>query len=206
MRNRYAQSASLGSLLCLSLALSGCVILPFAVPPLQVQGGGGGRLVRPKPEASAVGAGMLRVGVHPMQLYVQKKPRWWDVGTGYVHDYSDTYYLHGGYMDGAIFVVNDKNARLGIHAQPRILVDGKDNVGGGLAIQLTGEFFAFADGDFHDSGPKGAIFGGAYGEGSGGFFVETSGAVVNGISTTAFGIGLQLRIPAAAGILWFLLK
>lgn len=192
--------------IALGIALQGCVFLPFAVPPVQLQGGGGGRLIRPAPVAPAVGVGMLRVGLHPMQLYVQKKPRWWDVGTGYVLDYNENYMLHGGYLDGAIFFVRDKNGRLGIHAQPRIMVDDDGHGGGGLALQFTGEIHGFTKGDFQSSGSDGFIYGSAYGEGGIGFFMEASGAVVNSISTTSFGLGLQVRIPAAGGIMWAVLK
>lgn len=194
-------------LLLLAVFPPACMVLPFGIPPIQVQGGGEGRLIRPLPDPSvSAGAGMLRVGLHPLQLYRKAKVRFWDAGAGYSLDYSKAYYIHGAYLDGGIFFARTDYSRLGIHAVPKLLFDNQRGTGGGIAVQFTGEYFTFADGDFADAGPKGAIFGSAYGEASIGFYAEASGSVVGNISCTAFGLGIQARIPAAGGIMWFMLK
>jgi hypothetical protein len=105
--------------------------------------------------------------------------------------------LHGGYLEGGYAFLRgskpeDGFGRLMLRGQGRVLVNGDGQMGGGAAIQVTGEWGGFLS--TGNAAARGAFA--AYGEGTIGVYSETSASVIdNGVIWTT-GLGLFLRIPA----------
>lgn len=189
--------------LCIGLFLTqaGCVV-PFALPPTQLQLGGSGRSMPERGDA----AFNLRAGVHPMQVGRGWMKRRHDLGAGYLLDAGSRNTLHGAYLEAAVIPTSgwiSKNTlgRVLIRGQGRVMVESdRFVVGRGAALQLTGELTKFVNGPFEGKDNKGSTFGWGYGEGGAGLYLEGAYTKLGDIDVWTFGGGLTFRLPAAFGV------
>jgi hypothetical protein len=194
-----------------SLGATGCIVLPFATPPVKGSIGGRGYIPRLKDGDRGMLSG--QVSVNPLQLTPKYLERRFDFGVGYVGNTGDNYYFHGGYVELTGFPWAEKLptgvvARASISAEPTIFVDKYSRIGAGSGAKLGLEFAGFTKGPFEDSGQKGFFGGWAYGEGGLGFYLEGFGARVfddsapgGGRTYFSIGGGLSVRLPASVGLL-----
>ncbi len=183
-----------------ALATTGCVGVPFGLPPTQVTVATGVESSEGKAEVPL----QVRAAVHPMQFAPDWTAREFDLGVGYMFDATRSYKLHGGYAEGGAVLWKHVRPsgfqRLSARAQVRVLKDpALPLVGRGAAALLVLETGTFADGPFGGVDGKGGVFGYAFGESSIGVGAELSYADVDRRNTWALTLGLVVRMPTVAG-------
>src|SRR5690242_11348992 len=116
----------LAATLVSSLGAAGCIVLPFATPPVKGSIGGRGYI----PRLADGDRGMLngQIGVNPLQLTPDLLQRRFDIGVGYVGNTGDHYYFNGGYLELTGFPLVEKLAtgaivRGSMSAEPTVFVD-----------------------------------------------------------------------------------
>jgi hypothetical protein len=104
---------------------SGCIVIPYVVPPLKVQGQGGmavGELYGSEDFqvdefSSVIGAPNVRIGAFPLGFSESMMERNFDVGVGYLHErlllsektgLNDRQF-HGGYLEGNYWFYTDSD-------------------------------------------------------------------------------------------------
>jgi len=150
----------------------------------------------------------LRAAVHPLQVVHSLLHREGDFGVGYLLDAGTggpKRVIQGGYGEGSwIFfdgrVSDNVFGRLAVRGQGRVLVDGNGTVGGGGALQLTGELADWFK-PACDAGGGGAFCIGT--EGALGFYVEAAYGNLYSSSIWSGGAGLTIRTPFLAAIAAF---
>lgn len=104
---------------------SGCIVVPYVVPPLKVQGQGGmavGELYGSEDFqgdefSSVIGSSSVRVGAFPLGFSSSMLERNFDIGVGYLYErllLSETTGLtdrqfHGGYLEGNYWFYTDSD-------------------------------------------------------------------------------------------------
>lgn len=197
--------------LSLPLTISGCA-LPFASPPVQLQGGMSLRRMEgsARPPSEITYPGQLKVGVHPLQLLRGWARRPVDAGVGYVGDFDGTQSIHGAYADVAPTLLTSRRGRikrLSLHGQARLLhAVGYPGVGYGGALQVSGEIGGFVPGtiDWRPTYTSGAT-GYGWGESTIGLYAEMAYAQIDTLRVFTMTGGLQWRLPATIGALFTLL-
>lgn len=193
----------------LALASAGCV--PFLVPPARVESGIGTRVHAPKTPEGVEGSratGLVRAGVHPLQLSGPGAPPWADLAFGYrsewVLDGSERP-LHGPYAELGLYPLRprlSRNTRLrfgGYTSADAVLTSAREpGLGGtlGTLVELTG----FSSGAFGHSDGEGAVGGVSHGRWAVGLFVSTSFRNAERRFSQTLTTGLSLRIPFVVGI------
>jgi hypothetical protein len=202
----------LAATLVSSLGAAGCIVLPFATPP--VKGSIGGRAYIPRLADGDRGLLNGQVGINPLQLSRNHLKRRFDIGVGYVGNTGDNYYFNGGYVELTAFPWVGKLgkgaiARASMSAEPTVFLDKQGRTGAGGGGKLGLEFAAFAEGPFDSFSHKSGLVGGGYGEGGIGVYLEGFGARVfddsavgGGMTYFSIGGGLSFRLPASIGVLW----
>jgi hypothetical protein len=189
--------------LCAGLVLtlaSGCVGVPFGLPPTQLTVASGVEVANGRAEPPL----QIRAAVHPMQFAPDWTARDVDFGVGYMLDATRSYTLHGGYAEGGAVLWKHMGRtsfqRLSARAQVRVLKDpDQPLVGRGAAALLVLETGKFVDGPFTDFDSKGGVLGYSFGESSIGFASELSYASVDRLQTWALTLGLVVRVPTVVG-------
>jgi len=188
-------------LLALSATLPACIAFPFVTPPLAISAGGGVRYGTPDVEQTGPGMGHVDVGVKPLQLMSQWQKRRADVGFGYTLEGGAGPFRHGGFVEGTVYPVMDRVARIGVSAQPRLWYEpGTDKMGFGMAGRVTAEARWFVSRTFSGSSSSGGAVGYAHGEGGLGLYIEGAYAKIGERPNATLGIGLTGRIPASVGL------
>lgn len=156
----------------------------------------------------------LRAGFPILQLIQDRHEREFDPTVGWgAYPTSSGAFLNGpfvevGWLRPMDFDVEGTGWRWGVNAKGHyLLAQGLDS-GFAATLQATIEWTAFASSPFmgcsdsedSSNGDFACVFGFAHGEGSIGFFVETSYAKLGGIDVGWFGGGLLFRLPASVGI------
>lgn len=116
---------SLILMLMVATLCSGCIVIPYVVPPLKVQGQGGmavGQLYgsddfQAEDFSSTVGTSNVRVGAFPLGFSESMMERNYDIGVGYLHErllLSESTGLtdrqfHGGYLEGNYWFFTDSD-------------------------------------------------------------------------------------------------
>ena len=200
----------------LALVGSGCIAFPLAIPPAQVQIGGGGRYLKSDTVNGYDAQAQLRAAVHPLGLFPSLLERRGDVAAGYLLDLGQRAVVQGAFLDGGYVILSlpsdeDDLLRLSVRAQARLLhSDLQKAWGPGAAAQLELEFVHFTDGNFETSSGDGGAMGYAYGESGFGLYVEGAYLKTGPMQGWAISGGLTVRMPAAAGMgyvwAWALLK
>ena len=172
------------------LLCSGCIVIPYVVPPLKVQGQGGmavGELYgsddfQSDEFSSVIGSPTVRVGAFPMGFSDTLIDRNYDIGVGYVHErllLSETTgladrRLHGGYLEGNYWFYTDSDdstaLRIGLVVNADYLqevdpLNGRGGHGFGVFTGLGLEWVGTAEGlflaaDDGNSGGEPVIMGG----------------------------------------------
>ena len=108
-----------------AMLCTGCIVIPYAVPPLKVQGQGGmamGELYNADDIPNdaftpVIGSPSVRVGMFPLGFSEALLDRNYDVGVGYLHErllltestgLSDREF-HGGYLEGNYWFYSDSD-------------------------------------------------------------------------------------------------
>lgn len=208
---------------------SGCVVIPYVVPPVRVQGQGGLALggVYPTPGANVAqyrnvtGTSNIRVGAFPLGLFENLIDRPFDLGAGFLHERlllsshsgQRDRELNGAFIEGHYWLHSSVNRlsafRYGVVVDVDYLrEDSRHGIqeGVGVFTGLSCEWVSNGTGIF-----MGAQGGGGNSEGGivGGFASgETGIGLVVGGAYRHIGAepywtvtaGLSLRLPAAAGL------
>ena len=221
-------------LVMVALLCSGCIVIPYVLPPLKVQGQGGmavGDLydedrIDPDDFAPVIGAPNVRVGAFPLGFSESLVDRNYDIGVGYLHErllLSESTGLadrrfHGGYLEGNYWFYTDANdtgaVRAGLVVNADYLQElnsrgGTLGHGFGVFTGLGVEWVATAEGlfvaadDGHSGGGDPMILTGVgKGEAGIGIVAGTSYRQVGSEPYWTFTVGLSLRLPAAAGLIF----
>lgn len=190
----------------LALASTGCIALPFAVPPTQLEVGTG---IRDSGKGQDVPL-ELRGGIAPLGLDPDNMQRTFDIAAGGIYETGAKRTIEGGYFEiggrlaaGRISEETLSVARLTARMQARVLkAEGDRELGRGAALRLVGEVVGFADGPFGTFDKDGGAVGYGYGEGGIGFYAEGAYADVAGSSIWQASAGLVVRLPLAAGVVF----
>ncbi len=194
--------------LLVALLTGGCAV-PFASPPVQVQGGVSVRRIeRPgRPDAGTDVPGQLKVGVHPLGLLRSWTRRRVDVGAGYVGDLGGTQTVHGAYAEVAPTLLTATRGpirRWLLRGQGRVLhASGQSGLGYGGAIQLSAEVGGFVPGEiaWRPTTTSGAA-GYGWGESTIGLYAELGYSQIDSLRATTLTGGIQWRLPASVGLLF----
>ncbi len=196
---------------------TGCIPLPFAIPPAKLDVGAAVRLGDDEQGAVTF---PLRAGVHLSQFFLDRHRRALDIGPGWgIYPSSSGTLLHGpfleaGWLHPLAFDVEGSGWRWGLNTKGHFLFTDDFNSGFGLTLQATMEWTSFTTGPFAKcaiqdiTGPgdpepvasDSCTIGFSEGEGGVGFFVETSYAKLGGTDIGWVGGGLLFRVPASLGI------
>ena len=220
--------------LVVSLYCSGCVIIPYVVPPLKVQGQGGmavGELYgsedfQADDFSPVIGSSNIRVGAFPLGFSESMLERNYDFGVGYLHErlllsestgLSDRQF-NGGYLEGNYWFYTDSDEstalRIGLVVNADYLqeLDSLNHTTGhgfgfftGLGVEWVGTteglFLGADDGNASGSEPM-IITGVGKGELGIGLVAGTSYRQIGAEPFWTFTVGLSLRLPAAAGLIF----
>ncbi|MGC4114460.1 MAG: hypothetical protein QM765_07585 [Myxococcales bacterium] len=189
----------------LPLLLGGCVAMPFASPPMQLQVAGGIRQLDSDTIRDRDVPVQVRAGVHPLSLFPKLIQRRGDFALGYLLDYGTNTTLNGAYLEASVNMLTHGMSggfgRLSARGQARLIYAEPEQAWGQSgALQFAWEYVTFTDSDFENTNDNGGAFGHAYGEGGIGLYLEGSylrAGTLHGWTATA---GLTIRIPAAYGI------
>lgn len=190
----------------LAFASSGCVALPFAVPPTQLEVGTGYRDSGRGRDAPLE----LRAGLAPLGLDPSNMERKIDIVAGGLYETGKARTIEGAYLEAGGLLASSRIseatldvARLSARMQLRMLTaNDAHELGRGAALRLVGEVVGFADGPFGTFDKDGGAVGYGYGEGGIGFYTEGAYAEVAGTSIWQASAGLVVRLPLAAGIVF----
>jgi len=194
------------SVACLGLVVSGCVPLPYAVPPVRGDVGTGFQTETVAGNTSAFAPLFLTGGVFPMGLFSRLKERYFDIGFGGVYSLDATRQRAGGYVeaDAVPYQLTFTSWRLRCVAglQGRYLADlssGQWSWGG--AARLTWEWATFeAPFDYTDHSKDAILVGVGQGEFGAGLYLEFATLFLPGTPSYALIAGVSFRLPALAGL------
>ena len=209
-----------------SVSLTGCIPLPFVVPPTEVNIGAGQAMGRVVPAARVADTDptlasdsetfvLGRIGTRPLALARSMARRKVGFVAGYVFELLPnedlaSFTKHGGYLGPTFYpwtslrFGSDWRARVGISTLGELLYDeGNQDIGGGATATASIELFRHSSGAFAGFDPSdgSGTIGGAYGEFSVGLELSGSYREVGGARYGTIGGGLSLRFPAVAGLL-----
>ena len=189
------------------LSLSACVPLPFITPPVKIEAGVAVRLGDDEPGSATF---PIRAAFPVLQLIQERHERGFDPAVGW-----GTYptiagaalngpFLEMGWLRPLEFDVEGSGWRWGVNAKGHYLLATGLDSGFAATLQATIEWTSFAASSFGgcstDAADFSCVFGYGHGEGSIGFFVETSYAKLGGADIGWVGGGLLFRLPASFGI------
>jgi hypothetical protein len=185
----------------LSFFATGCIGLPFALPPTQVTVAGGPSKAAGEESSPTL---QVRAAVHPLQFAPQWTSRRVDFGAGYMFDSSRSYTLHGGYAEGGAVLLRRQGDtsffRLSARGQVRLIKEPTlPLMGRGAAALLVLEAGAFEDGPFATTDLRGGAIGYSYGEASIGLSSELSYTSVDRLEAWALTFGVVGRMPTLLG-------
>jgi hypothetical protein len=188
-------------LVALAPLVSGCIGLPFGLPPTQVTVAGGPSKAAGEESSPTL---QIRAAVHPLQFAPQWTSRSVDFGAGYMFDSSRSYTLHGGYAEGGAVLFRRQGDttffRLSARGQVRLIKEPTlPLMGRGAAALLVLEAGAFQDGPFSTVDHRGGAIGYAYGESSIGLSSELSYTSVDRLEAWALTFGVVVRMPTLLG-------
>jgi hypothetical protein len=153
--------------------------------------------------AKVEGPFQLRAAAHPLQVVESLTHRPADFGLGYLLDYGQggpRRVVHGAYGEGSWIFFDDNLTsfvfgRLSARGQGRLLVDGNGTIGGGGALQLTGEFAGWIRAQCSGGGNGAGCF---FGEGAVGMYLEAAYGNLYAHPIWSGGVGFIFRTPAMA--------
>ncbi len=194
-------------------ASTGCVILPVAIPPLQVQLGKGAQSLSSADATTGESPVQFRIAARtPQPLHQALFGNDLDLGVGFLSEARSLGLLQGGYLEGGAVLLGRSVAegvigRLSARAQARIIhTDPEQRWGPGGALQLGWDFIFPVDGQVRpdpDSSDGSGFLGYAYGEYGLGVYAEGSTFAAGALTGWAVSGGVSLRLPFLAGIVWF---
>ena len=187
-----------------ALASSGCIVFPFATPPIRT-----GVAIGPRLGSAGVDAPMVtHLGVHPLQLDRGLLDRPFDVGFGFVAENGANRSARGAYLEGSFAFVREPIAhgviaRASVGLLFRILEeDANPLLARGMGLRLALELSTYGQGPVAFAGRDGGFLGYAFGELGAGLFVEGNYTQFGIDNVGQLVIGLQFRLPAAVGVAW----
>jgi hypothetical protein len=201
-----------GVLVLVSAAMSGCVA--WANPPLDISLGGGGVIhdFQGQP-VSQPAPFQIEGSINPMQLFPTLRDRNFDAGAGFGVYAGKGAFAAGPYLEATYFLLHFTcgpdgcGSRLGIAAQGGVSFDDNhDPLGWRGSVRLSLEILSFASGAAAQA-RSGVISGGsasgiaAWGEGSGGLYIDGTYMDVGPHRIAMLGGGIMFRLPASAGFL-----
>jgi hypothetical protein len=209
-------------LLGLLPSFGGCVVLPFASPPMKLSLSSGssiGSTASPSGRTTFRRFALdFRGAVHPLQLLRNAPARRLDVGLGYFGNwrFGSTRAFnnrHGPYLELIYhpwLLMRGKPerptvTRLALALSPElVLAEGGDAgaLGAGLRMGVGIEWASFFHGPFSAVGGNGAVVGGGYGELGVGFQLDGGFRRIASEQSWTVGGSLVLRLPAAVGLLF----
>lgn len=212
------------TLLALLLGLTGCLPVPFAVPPIEVSASLGARVAGAAPPPSnwaGIGTSsdtVIRAGAYPGGWSPDWIERRFDLGTGYVAEFGPGgAFTHGGYGEFRFHPWLEDRAdtsgpgvwRVALHVTGDVLHSRTAGTGGGGSFGVSFEGASFVDGSFASADIEGGAFAVAYGELGYAAGLDFTYRFLPGYSWFGVQIRLRFRMPAAAGLvlvpLWDLL-
>lgn len=185
-------------------AWSGCIPLPYALPPVKLRAAVGGSA--PLIGSAAPGSTALdfSVAAHPRQLTDLDHTRLFDFGVGYrLEALLNRSLRHTGFLEAAGFVPLDFHWRAVLHGSGDVTFRVNDQqLGLGSTFGVGLEYAGFVE----NSQTSSANFDGlsinvAHGEAGVGFDLSFSTRVFQGVAELCVTAGLTFRLPAAAGLL-----
>ncbi len=197
------------SVVSLALTSPGCV--PFLVPPARVETGIGTRVHPPKTREGVQGSratGLLRAGLHPLQLVGPEAPTWADFAFGYRSEWmldDSERPLHGPYAELGLYPVRPRVSRStrlrfgGYTSADAILSSGREPGLGatlGTVVELTG----FSSGTFGHEDEEDTVGGVTHGQWAVGLFASTSFRNADDRFSQTLGTGLSVRLPFVFGV------
>jgi hypothetical protein len=190
---------------------SGCV-LPFMIPPMKAEIGGGTRTASTATTNAASGDEMepvhatsslhAAVGAHLASGTLSGRQPF-DVGAGWTFETTRDQTSHGLYLDMAHFIERSGRWRtsVGGRGELRWLADGEK--GGAALLRIDTEVFSAGEKPLSGRDRCGAAAGTAYGTSAFGFFVQAGRAWAPEVSGGAGWVataGISVRTPLAAGV------
>lgn len=193
----------------LTLAFGGCV--PFLVPPARVESGLGTRVHAPKSPEGVEGSratGLVRAGVHPLQLIGPGAPLWADIAFGYRSEWlldASEQPLHGPYAELGLYPLRPRlsrttRLRFGGYTSADAVLASVREPGLGATLGALVEVTGFSSGAFGHSDGEDTVGGVSHGRWAVGLFASTSFRNVDQRFSQTLTTGLSLRIPFVAGI------
>ncbi len=200
----------------LLLLVSGCLPLPFAVPPAEVSASVGARVAgAAPPPTNWAGVGtdadtVVRAGLYPAGWNPDWMERPIDLGAGYVAEFGPSgAFTHGGYGEFRFhpwvqerYDTNGPGAwRVVLHLTGDVLYSPVVGTGGGGSVGVSFEGASFVDGDVSQANADGGLIAVAYGEVSYAAGLDFSYRYLPGYSWFGLQVRFRFRMPAAAGVL-----
>ncbi len=204
--------------LALAVPLSGCLILPFASPPIGVTTGlavPGGTVLKPRragptpvaPELISV----LHAGAYPFQLMEEFVERNYDLGAGALVEMVKpvdglNFYHYGGYLEGSWTFLNEGIWRLQLTGMIELLFSDLAAtdavaVGVGGTAQVSAEIVSFISEPVEAAGGSGGFVGWMHGEIGIGLYLAFSARYFVD-DTYYYGVaGIRVRLPASFGFM-----
>lgn len=220
MRNLsvFAKATVIPAFVVTGLALTSCVAVPVATPPARVNiGATMPVVVAPKDNSpidpiSPIGL-EVRAGVAPLQVFPAIQDRLYDVDLGYLLRYPDSFgdqqARHGLYAQVGLYPwvspLWEGRLRFGVLASTDMLfptTSSHSDIAGGASVSLSLDWAHFLN-DLEpvaESSGDGAFFGWVWGEVGLGLVAGGSWQMSSQGQIWSLSLGLQTRIPAAAGI------
>ncbi len=193
----------------LALTSTGCV--PFLVPPARVETGIGTRVRPPKTRDGVEGSratGMMRAGLHPLQLIGPEAPAWADFAFGYrsewVLDDSERP-LHGPYAELGLYPVRPRlsrstRLRFGGYTSADAILTSAREPGLGATLGTLVELTGFSSGAFGHADDEDLVGGVTHGQWAVGLFASSSFRNADDRFSQTISTGLSFRMPFVVGI------
>jgi hypothetical protein len=206
-------------LLALCVApLAGC--FPFALPPLELSGGGGVTMktgaTNPKVPLGTTSMARAEAQLRPLAAVGELYDRPVDFGLGFAVENTPDVARYGPSAELRWFPFIDKGrdngkgtslGRLGAGLEARVLRDSLGHWGPVAALHLSGDLAGFVRGDCGGAGGnRSLLLGCFYGEAALGGLIESSVGVYAGQRIWTLTANLTLRTPAGFGVLFFIPK
>jgi hypothetical protein len=203
--NDLVSAAVLGAL------STGCIGMPYGVPPTTLAIGGGGETAigrTPSPMWT------FRAGINPLGWSNEALTRRFDVGIGYDFQKSGNFLTHGAYAEAGSVIVSSRAPGEGFlnggvnrivgYAQLRLLYEqDTGRVWNGAGARFVFEHANYSSGSSSSLNPfQGGHIGVHEGEGAVGFYVELLANRYSSGAYFAATAGLNVRLPAFAGFVW----
>jgi hypothetical protein len=190
----------------LALAITGCIPLPYVVPPVRADVGTGIQTDTVAGSTQANTPLFVTAGVFPLGFFSSLSERYFDFGVGGVYSLDAAAQRAGGEVEVDVvpyqLAFTSWRLRCTAGFQGRYLMDlSSGETGWGGAVRISWEWAKFEGPfDYSDHSRDSLVVGVGQGEFGAGLYVEVSTLQLRGAPSYAVVGGVTFRLPALAGV------